>query len=223
MYYMDSRLMLDLGGCSSLLKFVFKDTRSSRDYLEDLEEEYQERALLAMSKRFFKKGNNEAIEVKALMALANEERVSVGKESASNGKWVKISIQKAKYLVFVKSSADNSNMSITSGNKPSLSKAKDFTLPNHDIGKVPPDELQRNTIDPSVAVTDSSTTDYDSADESSVCSTPLPLLEKLADAKLVFRPKAIKLILKSNSTFKAKTLKNITLKEPSSAPAKDNR
>ncbi|GJU28217.1 hypothetical protein Tco_1166838 [Tanacetum coccineum] len=37
---------------------------------------------------------NEAIDVKALMALANEERVSVSKESPINGEWVKISIQK---------------------------------------------------------------------------------------------------------------------------------
>ncbi|GKA20569.1 retrovirus-related pol polyprotein from transposon TNT 1-94 [Tanacetum coccineum] len=42
-----------------------------------------------------------------------------------------------------------------------------------------PAESQRNTTDPSVAFTDSSTTDYDSVDESSVCSTPLPLLKKL--------------------------------------------
>ncbi|GJY10302.1 hypothetical protein Tco_0378487 [Tanacetum coccineum] len=32
-------------------------TRSSQEYLNDLEEEYQERALLAKSKRFFKKGS----------------------------------------------------------------------------------------------------------------------------------------------------------------------
>ncbi|GJS51044.1 hypothetical protein Tco_0624406 [Tanacetum coccineum] len=34
-----------------------EDTRSSQEYLNDLEEEYQERALLAKSKRFFKKGS----------------------------------------------------------------------------------------------------------------------------------------------------------------------
>ncbi|GJS24704.1 hypothetical protein Tco_0453336 [Tanacetum coccineum] len=45
-----------------------------------------------------------------------------------------------KDLVFVKSSADNSNVSITSSNKPRLSKAEDSTLPNHDTGKVPSDE-----------------------------------------------------------------------------------
>nr|GFC53045.1 hypothetical protein [Tanacetum cinerariifolium] len=33
-----------------------EDTRSSHEYLNDLEEEYQEKALLAKSKRFFKKG-----------------------------------------------------------------------------------------------------------------------------------------------------------------------
>nr|GEV04160.1 hypothetical protein [Tanacetum cinerariifolium] len=33
-----------------------KDIRSSQEYLDDLEEEYQARALLAKSKRFFKKG-----------------------------------------------------------------------------------------------------------------------------------------------------------------------
>nr|GEV92769.1 hypothetical protein [Tanacetum cinerariifolium] len=40
-----------------------------------------------------------------------------------------------------------------------------------------------------------------------VCSTPLPPLEKFAGAKPVSGPKTTKSILKSNSTFKAKTLK----------------
>ncbi|GKD14711.1 hypothetical protein Tco_1199118 [Tanacetum coccineum] len=259
-----------------------EDTRSSQEYMIDLEEEYQARALLAKSKKFFKKGtqrvsvakandqtechkcgrkgknkglivekyewdeeevsldDNEVIEVKALMALTDEKRVSVGKESARNGEWVKISMKKKKILgidqltedtssswtkdlVFVKSSAYNSNMTITSGNKPRLSEAEDFTLPNHDTSKVLTVESQRNTTDPSVSVTDSSSTDYDSADESSVCSTPLPPLEKLAGANHVSGPKTIKSILKSNSIFKANALKGVTLKEPSSAPAKDIR
>ncbi|GJU23541.1 retrovirus-related pol polyprotein from transposon TNT 1-94 [Tanacetum coccineum] len=402
-----------------------EDTRSSHEYINDLEEEYQSRALLAKSKRFFKKvpsyrspfqpkplsssqhkpeirptkyfeakynivkaklallslsalapnsslgknkgliaetyewdeeevssDENKAIKVKDRMALANEERILVGKESTSNGEWVKISIQKVhtllemednddrksflyylcidlnyvkeqrnnllskhrnlvqelntckeqflvlkqakldlltmqhvnteilkenqnlrnelkeltsitktwlnssnkvnqciseqiptqkkkilgidqltedtsssrpKDLVFVKSSADNLNVSITSSNKPRLSEAEDSTLPNHDTGKVPSDESQRNTIDPSVVVSDSSATDYDSADKSSVWSTPLPPLEKLAGAKPVSGAKTIKSILKSNSTFKTKALKCVTLKEPSSAPVKDNR
>ncbi|GKA99814.1 hypothetical protein Tco_0827808 [Tanacetum coccineum] len=44
-------------------------------------------------------------------------------------------------------------------------------------------------------------------DESSICSTPLPSLEKLSSTKLVFGPKTIKSILKSKSTFKAESLK----------------
>ncbi|GJW23166.1 hypothetical protein Tco_0033788 [Tanacetum coccineum] len=321
-----------------------EDARSSQEYMNDLEEKYQARDLLAKSKRFFKKGTqtfsgakatdqtechkcaeklallsssasasnsslgknkgviaktyewdeeevssdeNEGIEVKALMALTDEERVSVGKESASNSEWVKISIQKVhtllemednddrksfldylcidlnyveeqrnnlllkhrylvqelntckeqllvlkqakldlltmqhciseqiptqkkkilgidqltedtssswpKDLVFVKSSADNSNVSITSSNKTRLSKAEDSTLPNHDT-----------------------------ADESSVYSTPLPPLEKLAGAKPISGPKTIKSILKSKFTFKDETLKGIIINEPSSSPAKGN-
>ncbi|GJW35236.1 hypothetical protein Tco_0058156 [Tanacetum coccineum] len=301
-----------------------EDTRSSQEYMNDLEEEYQARDLLAKSKRFFKKGTqrfsgakatgqtechkcgrkgknkgliaetyewdeeevssdeNEAIEVKALMALANEERVSVSKESASNGEWVKISIQKVHTLleiednddrksfldylcidlnyveeqrnnllskhrnlvqelntckeqllilkqakldllnmqhcineqiptqkkkilgidqliedtsssgpkdpVFVKSLADNSEVSITGSNKPKLSEVEDSTLSNHDTGK-----------------------------------HPLPPLEKLTGAGPVFGPKTIKSILKSKSTFKAETLKGIIINEPSSAPARGNK
>ncbi|GKF11924.1 hypothetical protein Tco_0049850, partial [Tanacetum coccineum] len=53
--------------------------------------------------------------------------------------------------------------------------------------------------------------------------TPLPLLEKLAGVELVSGPKTIKSILKSNSTFKAETLKGVTINEPTSAPAKANK
>ncbi|GJY48064.1 hypothetical protein Tco_0438020 [Tanacetum coccineum] len=290
-----------------------EDTRSSQEYMNDLEEEYQARTLLAKSKRFFKKGkkgliaesydwdeeevsfdDNEVPEVKALMALADEERVSVSKESVRNGEWIKISMKKVHTLlemkdnddtksfldymcidlnyveeqrnnlvskhrnlvqelntckeqllvlkqlkldlltmhhyiseqiptqkkkilgidqltkdtsssrpkdpVFVKSLADNSEVSITGSNKPKLSEAEDPSMTNHDT-----------------------TTDYDSANKSSFCSTPFPPLEKLSGAEPVFRPKTIKSILKSKSTFKAKTLKGITINKPSSAPARGNK
>nr|GEZ27627.1 retrovirus-related Pol polyprotein from transposon TNT 1-94 [Tanacetum cinerariifolium] len=168
-----------------------KDIRSSHEYLNDLEEEYQERALLAKQTKDFEakchkvkaklallsssalirssssgknKGlitetydwdteevsfdENEVTEVKVLMALTDEERVSVGKESAKNGKWTKISVKK--------------------GN------------------------------------------------ESSVCVTLLLLLKMLDSVEPISELKTIKSILKSKSTFKDETLK-----EPSSAPARD--
>ncbi|GKE27828.1 retrovirus-related pol polyprotein from transposon TNT 1-94, partial [Tanacetum coccineum] len=169
--------------------------------------------------------DNDVTEVKAFMALVDEERVFVGKESARNGEWIKISMKSSgpKYPVFIKSSADNSEESVIGNNKPKLSKAKDSTLSNHDTGKVPSNESQRNITDHSVVVSNSSATDYDSDDESSVCSTPLPLLEKLIGVEPVSGPKTIKLILKSKSTFKTKTLKGITINKPSSAPARGNK
>ncbi|GJT35054.1 hypothetical protein Tco_0925473 [Tanacetum coccineum] len=324
-----------------------EDTRSSHKYLNDLEEDYQARALLAKSKRFLKKGTqrfsnskatdqiechkkghftrdcwsntsvpsyqspfqsklllssknklkpssssgknkgliaetydwddeevssdeNEVTEVKALMALSDEERVSVGKESAINGDWAKISMKKhvnteilkenqnlkfelleltsitktwlnssnivnqyineqiptqkkkimgidqltkdtssfeSKETVFVKSLADNSDMPITNSNTHKSSETEDSTLPNQDTDEVPSNESQRNTTNPSFVFSDSSVTDYDSADESSVYSTPLLPLKKLDGVEPVSGPKTIKSILKLKSTFKAETLK----------------
>ncbi|GKC47626.1 retrovirus-related pol polyprotein from transposon TNT 1-94, partial [Tanacetum coccineum] len=232
--------------------------------------------------------DNEVTKVKALMDLADEERVFVGKESARNDDWIKISMKKIhtliemednddrksfldylcidlnyveekrnnlmskhrnliqelntckeyllvlkqakldlltmkhcireqiptkkkkilgnnqltqdtfssrpKDLIFVKYSADN--VSITHSNQHRLSEAENSTLSNHDTGKIPSVESQRNTTNPLVAVTESSATNYDSADESSVCSTPLPPLKKLDGAEPVFGPKTIKSILK---------------------------
>ncbi|GJS31363.1 retrovirus-related pol polyprotein from transposon TNT 1-94 [Tanacetum coccineum] len=50
--------------------------------------------------------DNEVTEVKALMALTDEERVSVGKESANNGEWLKISIQKVHTLLEMEDNND---------------------------------------------------------------------------------------------------------------------
>ncbi|GKA28939.1 retrovirus-related pol polyprotein from transposon TNT 1-94 [Tanacetum coccineum] len=77
-----------------------------------------------------------------------------------------------KDLVFVKSLADDKKVSIPGVERPWLSEAEGFILPNHDTGKILPAELQRNTTDPPVVVIDSSATEYDLADESSICSTP---------------------------------------------------
>ncbi|GKB70576.1 hypothetical protein Tco_0931988 [Tanacetum coccineum] len=66
----------------------------------------------------------------------------------------------------------------------------------------------------------------DSVEESTlVCSTPLPLLEKLPGTKPQTRPKTIKSILKSCSTRKVETLKGVIISESntSSAPTKGNK
>nr|GEX66159.1 hypothetical protein [Tanacetum cinerariifolium] len=114
-------------------------------------------------------------------------------------------------------------MSITSSNLHKSSGAEDSTLPNHDTDEVPSNKSQRNTTDPLDVVSDSSTPDYDSADKSLVCSTPFLSLKKLDGAEPGSGPNTVKSILKSKSMFKSKTLKGITLNEPSSAPTRGNK
>nr|GEU38427.1 hypothetical protein [Tanacetum cinerariifolium] len=89
---------------------------------------------------------------------------------------------------------DNDVISKKGIKRPWLSEADDFILPNHDT---------------------------DSTDESFVCSTPLPPLKKLVGAEPVSRPKTIKSVLRSKSTFKAETLKGVIINEPSSALLRD--
>ncbi|GKB41209.1 retrovirus-related pol polyprotein from transposon TNT 1-94 [Tanacetum coccineum] len=257
-----------------------EDTRRSQEYMNDLEEEYQARALLAKSKRFFKKGtqrfssakatdqtechkcgkkghfardcfsktsvpsyqspfqnnsqpkflsssqrkleeeevssdDNEMVGVKALMALADDENVAVGKESAKNAEWVKISIRKKRILRLDQLTEE-----------PSSSGQTDLIFLKYladDIEVSIPAVSQIKATDPLVAITDSSASEHDLANESSVCSTPFPPLEKIVGAEPVSEPMTIKSILKSKSTFKAETLKGVIIKESSSAPAKVNK
>ncbi|GJX21673.1 retrovirus-related pol polyprotein from transposon TNT 1-94 [Tanacetum coccineum] len=282
-----------------------EDIRSSQEYLNDLEEEYQARALLAKSKRFFKKGtqrfsstkatdqteyhkcgkkghfakdcwskvsvpsyqspfepklltskaatvknkglideayewdeeevssdDNEIVEVKVLMSLA-EENDAISKEGARNGEWVKIFMRKLLVLKHAKLNfltmqhvnteifKENKNLRtepkelkaitetwLNSSNKvnqcigeqiPSQKKrilGVDQLTKDPSSSRILPAESQRNTTDSSVAVTNFSATDYDSTDESSVYSTPLPPLKKLGGAELIFGPKTIKSILR---------------------------
>ncbi|GKB01734.1 retrovirus-related pol polyprotein from transposon TNT 1-94 [Tanacetum coccineum] len=125
-------------------------------------------------------------------------------------------------LVFVKSSLDDTKMSIPVVERPWLSKARGLKLPNHDTGRIFPFESQVKVTNPSAVVTNSSATEYDSTDESLVCSILLPPLEKLIGAKPISGPKTIKSILKSNSIFKPETLKGVTINEPTSTPIKGN-
>nr|GEW69084.1 retrovirus-related Pol polyprotein from transposon TNT 1-94 [Tanacetum cinerariifolium] len=179
--------------------------------------------------------DNKVIEVNTLMVLTEEERVLVNKERARNREWVQISIRKRrilgvgqltedpssswlKDLVFIKSSVDNTKASIPGVERPWLSEAKGFILPNHDTGRILPSECQRNLTDHPIAVIDLSKTEYDSADESLVCSTFFPPLEKPGDVETIAEPKAVKTTLNSICTFKSEALKYIIPNEPSSAP-----
>ncbi|GJS30919.1 hypothetical protein Tco_0491539 [Tanacetum coccineum] len=86
-----------------------EDTRSIKSTRNDLEENTQaklspssslgkNKGLIAESydwdEEEVSSDKNEVTEVKALMALADEERIYVGIESARNGEWTKISIKK---------------------------------------------------------------------------------------------------------------------------------
>ncbi|GKB90491.1 hypothetical protein Tco_0962763, partial [Tanacetum coccineum] len=160
-----------------------EDTRSSHEYMDDLEEEYQARALLSKSKSSSASASKSSmVKNKCLIAEAyesNEEEVL----SYDN------EIVKVKVLMAL---ADDND--VVSKERTFLSEVEGFILPNHDT-----------------------------ADESSVYSTPLPPLEKLAGAEPVSRPKTIKSILKSISTFKAEVLKGVFIIEPSLALNKDNK
>ncbi|GJX36141.1 hypothetical protein Tco_0247698 [Tanacetum coccineum] len=136
--------------------------------------------------------DNDMTEVKVLMALADDENVVVSIESARNVEWVKISMRKCiseqipsqkkrilgldqliedpsnsrqTDLVFVKSLAEHIKVSIPGIERPLLSEAEGFTLPNHNTGRILPAELQVKITDPSIAITDSSAIEYDSSKE----------------------------------------------------------
>ncbi|GKG35515.1 hypothetical protein Tco_0440669, partial [Tanacetum coccineum] len=74
-------------------------------------------------------------------------------------------------------------------------------MPNHYTSRILLTESYRNTNDPPVAITDSSETNYDSDDESSIYSTPLPLLKKLEGVEHVSGSRTVKSALKSRSTL----------------------
>nr|GEW35216.1 hypothetical protein [Tanacetum cinerariifolium] len=183
--------------------------------------------------------DNEMVKVKVPMALAEENDV-VSKEGAINDEWVKISMRKKrtlevdqltkdpsnsglKELVFVKSSADDTKVTIPDVERPLLFEAEGFILLNCDNGRILPYESQRNTTDSSVAVNDSLAIDYNSADEFLVCIIPLPPLKKLDGVEPIFGPKTLKSILRSKSTFKAEAFKDVTINEISSALARGNK
>ncbi|GJY61930.1 hypothetical protein Tco_0462587 [Tanacetum coccineum] len=82
--------------------------------------------------------------------------------------------------VFVKSSADDTKVSIPGIERPWLSKVEGFILLNHDTGRILLAESQRNTADLSVVITDSSATEYNSDEDLQSCCTIYIHLSRLS-------------------------------------------
>ncbi|GJS34481.1 hypothetical protein Tco_0532863 [Tanacetum coccineum] len=141
--------------------------------------------------------SDDEAEVKVLMALIDEERIYVGKKSTKNDEWTKITIKKVHTLLEMEDNDDRKSF-------------LDY-LYNSDMSNT------SSNVHKSSKAEDYTLPNHD-ADEHSFSST-----EKLDGAKPGSGPNTIKSILKSKSTFKAKTLKGITLNEPSSAPARGNK
>ncbi|GKD24225.1 retrovirus-related pol polyprotein from transposon TNT 1-94 [Tanacetum coccineum] len=99
-----------------------EDTRSSHEYLNDLEEEYQARALLAKSKRFFKKGTQRVSNAKA---TDQTECHKCGKKGHfARDSWSKTLVPSYQ-LPF------QSKLLFSSENKPKPSQIKDFKAKYH--------------------------------------------------------------------------------------------
>ncbi|GJR28725.1 hypothetical protein Tco_1104957 [Tanacetum coccineum] len=200
--------------------------RSSQEYMNDLEEEYQPRALLAKS-NVSSKGYAMVCSAKQLIKLNATnvaEKISEAEDSTlPTHDTGKVPPDKSQRNMTVSCCCLGTDIS-QKDKKPSK-KRQNRTRD----GKVCEDEAQSK-----------SRADYDNLGNFiykrkkgekrkkeedcggaySFYSTPLSLLEKLAGVKPVFGPKTIKLILKSKSTFKAEALKGVIINEPSSAPAK---
>ncbi|GJS37591.1 hypothetical protein Tco_0535973 [Tanacetum coccineum] len=155
--------------------------------------------------------DNEMVEVKVLMDLAEDNDV-VSKEGARNGEWVKISMRKciSEQILSQKKRIMGVDQ-LTEDPSNSGQKVLVFVKSLANDTKV------------TILVLKDPATDYDLADESSVCSTPLPPLKKLDGVEPISGPKTIKSILRSKFTFKSEALKGVIINEPSSAPAKGNK
>ncbi|GJY30269.1 hypothetical protein Tco_0413764 [Tanacetum coccineum] len=225
---------IDLKLCYNSFKYKedFQDspddeeyTRSSQEYLNDLEEEYQERALLAKSKRFFKKGSQRFSSAKAsedtichkcgrkgLVAEAyewDEEDVSSDDNDMTEVK-VLMAPTDDENVTADKESARN-------GEWVKISMRKVHTL----LDIILPAESQVKITDPIVAITNSSANEYDSTNESSVCSTPLSPLVKLAGAGPISGPKTIN-PAKGNKNVSASKRNSTPISKPKNVKIEDD-
>ncbi|GKB16112.1 hypothetical protein Tco_0850035 [Tanacetum coccineum] len=218
-----------------------EDTRSSQEYLNDLEEEYQARALLAKSKRFFKKFSTSQSPFQTKPFSSPQCKPELRPTKDFEAKYNKV---KAK-LALLSSSASASKTHMIK-NKGLIAEAyewdeeevssDDNEMVSNKVNQCISEQIpcqkkkilgvDQLTEDPSSSGLKDlfpSPTDYDSVDESSVCSNPLPPLKKLEGVEPISRPNTIKSILKSKSTLKTKALKGVIINEPSLAPVKGNK
>ncbi|GKA79835.1 hypothetical protein Tco_0786431 [Tanacetum coccineum] len=181
--------------------------------------------------------DNEMVEVKLLMALA-EDNEAVKKKEQRNNLMSKhkdlvqeLNTCKEQLLVLKQAKLDfltmqHVNTEILKENQNLRKELKELTAitktwlnisnkVNHYINAQIPTQKKRNLG------VDQLTEDPSSSGQKTY--TTLPSLKKLASAEPVFEPKTIKSILKINSTFKAEALKGVTINEPSSTPAKGNK
>nr|GEU59688.1 retrovirus-related Pol polyprotein from transposon TNT 1-94 [Tanacetum cinerariifolium] len=166
--------------------------------------------------------DNEMVKVKVLMALA-EDNDDVNKEGARNGEWVKISMRKLHTLLEIEDNDDTKNyIDYLCIDLNYFEKQRNNLMSKHKDLVQEPNICKEQLLLLKQAKLDFLTMQHVN-NESLVCSTPLPLLEKLGVAEPVSGPKTTKSILKSNYTFKADALKGIIINELSSAPSKGNR
>nr|GEW29218.1 DNA-directed RNA polymerase subunit beta, chloroplastic [Tanacetum cinerariifolium] len=203
----------------TLVTFIYEKSRSGNiaQGLPKVEQVLEVRSIdLISDEKEVSSNDNDVTEVKALMDLVDEERVSVGKESARNGEWIKISMKKHVNTEILK---ENQNLRNELKELTSITEA----WLNKDTSSFGPKDIvfvKSSGDNPEVSNTGSNKPKLFEAKDSTLSNHDA---HKLTGVEPLSRPKTIKSILKSKSIFKAETLKGITINEPFLAPAKGNK
>ncbi|GJY99709.1 retrovirus-related pol polyprotein from transposon TNT 1-94 [Tanacetum coccineum] len=219
-----------------------EDTRSSQEYMDDLEMEFHQRALLAKSKRFFKKSTQRFSGAKATektecykcgrnghFAKDYEGEVSSDDNEMDEVK-VLMELAMMKVVLWERKVPDMVNgLRSPSESSNKVNQCISKQIPNQKRKILGVDHLTKETS--SFGQKDLVFVKFSSKD-SNVSKfnverpcTLLPPLEKLPGAEPQTRPKTFKSILKSCSTRRVETSKGVIVNESniSLAPAKGNK